>query len=637
MTNRPSSYLAWVPDGDPLKQQKPPAAQSNAGFTKGEPIPFQFLNGMFRVLDQWVQALDQSAALSQTAAAVLVDSRLVNTGTWSWDAGTGVVSWSQAFQIAVPGLPDNANQIAAGSATVTDGQVIAANLNLPLTIVGTLSSGSNQLSSLATTQGIAAGQLINAPGVPSGTSVQSLSGSTVTMTANATASASAQSVIFYSSGAPGVQIVADASLVPGPNTVVLARRVGNLLLVGLNTALIAMRDQETRQLHNGGYGYIASYTAGQVLTDRQAVFMALANDGSLTAGSIYPADASAANAAKRSQLLGFVLRGGAVGSTLSVVSTGVMSGFAGLTPGATYYLDPANVGAITATRPAGVGQPAVPAGYALSATTLQLTNPALSGLDRADNKALSGNLTAAGLGSSAASAILTLLEGTSLAPAKANAQDVGNAAAPFRSLFAQAMMTTRLIARDNAVGIATGPLVPDQSGYALGTPAAPYSDGYISRVHAPAGLYTTYPLTTSNTVNAAAVAAPASFSYGITGVNATGGTAASMSMTHVALNAGSLASLAGYVTISSTAAFNFTIQMTTQASKTTSTSGATTTQTVYTGSVAANAGISWFAVTFTEAQFTWLALSGVTFSLVTATAIPANTRLASNVTFNLTS
>lgn len=69
---------------------------------------------------------------------------------------------------------------------------------------GNLTSGQSTLSGLASTSGISAGQPIIMFGVPVGTTVVSVSGSTVTMSANAAETVTGGSVIF--SGAPSFQI-----------------------------------------------------------------------------------------------------------------------------------------------------------------------------------------------------------------------------------------------------------------------------------------------------------------------------------------------------------------------------------------------------------------------------------------------
>jgi hypothetical protein len=49
--------------------------------------------------------------------------KLVEGGTWAWNLGTEVVSWSASAYIQVPGLVNSVNSIASGSATLASGQV----------------------------------------------------------------------------------------------------------------------------------------------------------------------------------------------------------------------------------------------------------------------------------------------------------------------------------------------------------------------------------------------------------------------------------------------------------------------------------------------------------------------------------
>jgi hypothetical protein len=61
---------------------------------------------------------------------------------------------------------------------------------------GNTTSASNQLTSVAATAGIVAGQGVSGTGIPAGTTVSSIAGTTVTMSANATATGSAVAVTF---------------------------------------------------------------------------------------------------------------------------------------------------------------------------------------------------------------------------------------------------------------------------------------------------------------------------------------------------------------------------------------------------------------------------------------------------------
>lgn len=75
--------------------------------------------------------------------------------------------------------------------------IALGNLHVGPKTTGTITSGSPSLSSLVSTTDIAVGQKISGTGIPSGTTVLSISGSTVTMSANATSSTTGVTVIFY--------------------------------------------------------------------------------------------------------------------------------------------------------------------------------------------------------------------------------------------------------------------------------------------------------------------------------------------------------------------------------------------------------------------------------------------------------
>ncbi len=91
---------------------------------------------------------------------------------------------------------DIASTVVTGNTTVSHG--ILPNSTPVLTTSGNTSSGSNQLTALASTTGIVAGQLIIASGLPSGTTVLSIIGSTVTMSAESLTTITGVSVSFYS-------------------------------------------------------------------------------------------------------------------------------------------------------------------------------------------------------------------------------------------------------------------------------------------------------------------------------------------------------------------------------------------------------------------------------------------------------
>jgi hypothetical protein len=121
--------------------------------------------------------------------------------------------------------------------------------------------------------------------------------------------------------------------------------------------------------------------AGENLTANELVYLSPGNaagDTGRTQGQFYLVNAGHATlAAIRSQAIGFVQSTVLSGATVTVQRAGPMTGFAGLTPGLTYYADPASAGDLTATRPTTLNQYIVPVGFARSSTDIQI-NPAMS-------------------------------------------------------------------------------------------------------------------------------------------------------------------------------------------------------------------------------------------------------------------
>jgi hypothetical protein len=89
---------------------------------------------------------------------------------------------------------DVANTVVTGNTTISNG--VLPNTTPVLSTTGNTHSN-NQLDGLASTTGIVPGQLIIGSGLPSNTTVLSISGSTVTMSANAVTTLTGVSVAFY--------------------------------------------------------------------------------------------------------------------------------------------------------------------------------------------------------------------------------------------------------------------------------------------------------------------------------------------------------------------------------------------------------------------------------------------------------
>jgi hypothetical protein len=378
---KPSTYLNWT-DGDPLKVTQPPSAQQLSGWTEGEPIPFQYLNWLFYQTDQWIQWLDGYTNESQINVENLGNARLINGGKWSWVLGTTTLAWAAAFNIAIPSVADSDNQVAAGNVTLSDGQIAYVAANIPFTTTGNTQNGSNQLTNLAYVLGLVVGQTVTGAGIPGSTTITAIDTTTnsATMSANATATASGVNLTFSGIGALTLAVATSSSFVPSVNTIVVARRVGSVIFVGVNAGQMVLRDGESKELLTTGFGVIDSVTAGASLTQNQAAYISQGSangDTGRTQGQAYLADPSGSVIGSGRQVFaGFVMTSATLGNPVSLVTSGLMGGFTSLTQGAAYYLDPATPGGITTTRPTTPGQFQCPVGLAVSSTQLYVISAA---------------------------------------------------------------------------------------------------------------------------------------------------------------------------------------------------------------------------------------------------------------------
>lgn len=107
---------------------------------------------------------------------------------------------------------------------------------------------------------------------------------------------------------------------------------------------------------------INSYTADEALDARDVLYISAADNVSK----------ALANNTSQSYAMGLAVASAADTASVEVQSEGVMTGFAGLTAGARYYLDATTAGAITSTIPTGTGNTVVQVGYAKSASALHI-------------------------------------------------------------------------------------------------------------------------------------------------------------------------------------------------------------------------------------------------------------------------
>lgn len=392
MATRPNAFPAWAtanPDGI----VRPSAADQQVGWLPDQPPSAQYFNWLQSTTSDWLEYLDEQNSGTVLTTTLDHSTRLIGGGAWSYNATSGALAWSADAYLAIPTAADVSNTIPAGSAVVPAGSMAYVTANVPFTTMVTTASGSAQLTNVVYADNIAIGNAVFGPGIPANATVQTVNADagTVNISAPATQSASGVSVTFSSSGTLAVQVATTQSLVPGPNTVVVARATQNTCIVGVGTGQMKVSDKESKHLLEQGYGAILRMPAGEALPANAPVYLAGPTDGRTT-GNLYRCDASAANGATRAQFLGFVVSDTAQGTEAKLVSTGVVNGFVGLTPATVYYLNPQVVGGLTATRPTFAGFYSMPVGYALSATSMRV-NPAAT----ANLVALSDNFSVAGL------------------------------------------------------------------------------------------------------------------------------------------------------------------------------------------------------------------------------------------------
>jgi len=354
---------------------QPPSTFLLTGWQPGMAPPPEYMNWAFYELDQWVQYLDQIVEGGIPDNAI----RLLGGGDFSFDATTGVLSWNATAFLAMPGVPDGNNTIAAGSVTLNDGDIAYLTPNTPVSSTASILNGSNTLTGVAFTGNILPGMAVSGPGIPGATTVLSVGADTVTLNANATANETNQTYVFSSAGALTVHTGANASVPVANGVILLARRYLDAVYLGVNCAQIVLRDGESKTLD--GYGYFSVYQApaGQNLTAGQLVYLSPgSSDGGRTAGAAYPLDCGAVNQAVRGTYAGVVISNYSTSETATIVYSGFRAA-TGLVAGAIYYADPATPGGITPSAPTLAGQKIVPVGFATTSTQILFTGAAGAG------------------------------------------------------------------------------------------------------------------------------------------------------------------------------------------------------------------------------------------------------------------
>lgn len=365
---KPSVYINWTSDADPSKIVAPGAALALQGYIPNQPVAAQNLNWLLYTLDQWVQWLDQQttfkASVPSTQKACL-GVRLIDGGTWSWTLGTSTLAWSSTMTFAYAGVPDSYNQVAAGSVTLADGQVAYVTTNAPVFMTANIANGSANLLNVAYPADIAVGMLVSGANIPAGTTILSITGNTVGMSATATGSATGQTLAFCTVASFGVATAASSALMAGANTIVFARRSGSIVYVGAPGAEMVLRSAEKRPLLQRGFDNVVTLTSFGAVTAGQVVQI-LTSGGN--AGKVIPADLSTGGGIASLPIVGIAVTSG-TNASVDVVTSGVITLFSSLTPGLAIYADPAVAGGVTQTAPTAIGSYVAPIGMALTSTS----------------------------------------------------------------------------------------------------------------------------------------------------------------------------------------------------------------------------------------------------------------------------
>jgi hypothetical protein len=368
---KPATNLNWCPDGSGTKITAPTDELATQGYVPNESVAAQNLNYVFWLLDNWVQWLAGQTAVANAATSLFNNARLNGGGVWSWNASSGTLTWSQPFGIAVPGIDDSFNQCASNSVSLADGYVAYVGANVPFSTTADMQSGNTSLTNAADTSGVSVGDVVKGSGIPTATTVVSVSGSTIVLSNSPTTTVTAASLIFVPNAALSMTAANNASVVPDANTLFVARRFGPYVILGANSGQMILRDTESRQLLEEGFGVVIDAPAGLDLSAGQAVYISDGTDGQ-TAGSVYLCDAGIANGATRSNCAGLVMTSAASGSNVRIVSAGFVS-FGSYAAGSVYYVDPATPGALTTTKPVASNLYMVRVGYASSTSMLLLS------------------------------------------------------------------------------------------------------------------------------------------------------------------------------------------------------------------------------------------------------------------------
>lgn len=250
---KPSLYLDWTNGSSPYVTQ-PPSSLQTSGWVPGEQPPPDYMNWLFWLTDSWIQWLDyeveniinEASGISANNIVLTTTGNITNLSNQLTNLAsiTGIV---EGQLIVGTGIPANTYVKSIVSTTVTMSQNATANLTAnavnfehtyatganvqvqldaldaiisaianvqyPITATttvlsttGTTTNGSPTITSLASTSNLLVGMAVSGTGIPSGSYILSISGSSVTMNQNANAGNTGVALTFGHNFATGSNV-----------------------------------------------------------------------------------------------------------------------------------------------------------------------------------------------------------------------------------------------------------------------------------------------------------------------------------------------------------------------------------------------------------------------------------------------
>lgn len=293
--------------------------------------------------------------------------RMMGGGEWKLTPDSLTLSWSGNAFVQYPGVPDANNVLAPNSVNLQDGEVVAVEMGSIIQFTGVRSNGSNIISGIGVTSKLLVGMTVSGPNIPASSVITAVNLNSIQINNNATLSGSGE---FIASKVTALvpQVFNPTTLIPTVNTLIIAKRSGDTVYIGINGNEMVLRPGEFKDLHGSGYFVTVEGVAGESLVAGDTVYLSIgASDGGRTANRLYKLDTSQSFQVMRSQFLGTITKNVLAGENVRIVYSGKIKKI-GLTAGATYFADPLNPGKIIVGKP-DTGK-AIQVGVAVNSTDL---------------------------------------------------------------------------------------------------------------------------------------------------------------------------------------------------------------------------------------------------------------------------